>query len=546
MVRWVLRVEGVNFDATVDDTNDLSTTRGASLALLRLDRAVAQALGGLQSAPKPLYSGASQCAFVLDTDEAGAEAARRRVEDALRRPGGGKEPFPHLTFVVDVAAGDATDAALDRAEARNHARQFRRWTVAPQPFAASDDADPLETVRPGTEDSWLPPGKVLRIDEPVNTAARSKREVLSRSVKHRRDFGRAERQRFYRDELDPEVADGILGPVATGLSFTNTFGDIVADAPKDVPVSLRSKVAVFYADGNQFGKIRKSVPIGTFSDHLRDKRRALLEAILRWYAIGAEGNHREGFAVADDDGRRGLRFETLLWGGDECLFVLPAWLALPFVAGFFKATAGWEIGGHDLTHAAGVAIAHHKTPIRQLKRIAKTAADLAKGAGLKNCDTVTFDIYESLAPPDTDLGPARARLFGMPPSWEDGHARLAEQLALPGARFDAVMDNLRILAKGEGGEPFPRSQLYGTLRAARAAGDLTGDKAADAVTAYLDFFARRPDGKAHRATLDAHLLPACDGVARARAIDLALIAQFWDYADPLGGRVAAFGTEGGR
>ena len=38
MPGFVLRIEGVNFSATLDDTNDLSTIRGAGRALLRADR----------------------------------------------------------------------------------------------------------------------------------------------------------------------------------------------------------------------------------------------------------------------------------------------------------------------------------------------------------------------------------------------------------------------------------------------------------------------------------------------------------------------------
>lgn len=55
------------------------------------------------------------------------------------------------------------------------------------------------------------------------------------------------------------------------------------------------------------------------------------------------------------------------------MFVLPAWLVVPFVSGFFRTTAGWAItpdgaeeksAGTLLTHAVGVAIAHYKTPSR--------------------------------------------------------------------------------------------------------------------------------------------------------------------------------------
>lgn len=561
MTKWVLRVEGVNFDATIDDTNELSTKRGASLALLRLDTVVRAELAALELKCVREFSGASQCAFWFDASETEAEDLRKKVDDALKKAGQKSEPFPYLTFVVDIA-NDDDKQGVARAEARNHARQFRQWTLPPQPFTdRAKDADPFENVRPGTEESYLPKGKVLRPheDPPDQKAYDPKTysiEYLSKSVASRRSFGRVQRQRFYRDELGKERATDILGDPTGGLSFTNEFKDIVANPPDEVPLSLKSKIAVVYADGNKFGRIREEVPPDVFSRQLKTLRTGLLENILRWYARGAKETANWGdFAVRDDDKPTlGLRFETLLWGGDECAFVLPAWLVVPFVSGFFRTTAGWAIGrdegedksaGTPLTHAVGVAIAHYKTPIRQLTRIAKEAADGAKDADLRDKNSVTFEIFESLAPPDTDLGPTRRRLYGVKTKGDAADKALAKQLAFPGDAFDTVVANMKKLAKGtDGMEPFPRSQIYGALRKASEAGDLTGKEAQDAIVGYLDTFAKRPEGKEHRAHLEAWRLPAClDGVTRDWAVELALITQLWDYADPLNGRVKPFGYE---
>lgn len=551
---WILRVEGVNFDATIDDTNDLSTIRGGSLALLRLGTVVTEVLEERGASPSLVFNGASQCAYRFQArDAADAEDIREAVAEAFRVYEGGDEPFQHLTFVVDVAEGGDERTTLPIAEARNRTRQFHQWTVTPQPFhAKARDADPLETIRPGTELVYLPPGKVLVPDDWLPPGATHEKRLLSETVAARRRFGRSARQGFYRCELGKDAAEGILGPVDKVFSFANEFGDIVVDPPPGnertakLPVSVRGKLAVFYADGNGFGKVRETMPIKEFSSKLGKFRKSLLRAILEWYVAGAKGDAWDAFAVRevyhDDQGHRfetmGLRFETLLWGGDEVLFVMPAWLAFPFVSGFLKTTAGWEkIGGVQLTHAIGVAIADRKTPIRQLTQIAMTAADLAKEAGLRDRDTVTFEIYESLAPPDTDLTTSRARLYGVR---SEMASRLAGLLALPGDQFDTLVENMRTLKSGDGGEPFPRSQLYGAIRAARMEGDLTGTKAGDAAKAALDHFARRPGGKDLCKTLDGALPPVCAGV-RPLALDLALITQFWDYACPLDGRLPTFG-----
>lgn len=567
MARWVLRASGVNFGATIYDTNDLSTTRGASLALLQIEKAVEAVLDAKHRSDQ-VYKGASQCAYRFDAETAdAAEAVRTAVEDRLRRAPGAKEPpFRHLCFVVDVAPctgeepgpDDPKDPALEVAEARNLTRQFRSWTAPPQRFSQTAvDADPLEQVRPGTVPSRLPPGKILHDKD--DSAPGSPMHALSESVAFRREYGRRERWHFYLDELGDTTGRSILQPDGKHFYFASEFQDIVADPPYGVPLSLRSKIAVVYMDGNRFGRIRERLPIGRFARELRALRRGLLESVLRWYVRSAASQDWSGppgtledagnpFAVVEY-GRWGLRLETLLWGGDECTFVVPAWLAVPFVTGLFAATRDWQIGGSPLTHAVGVAIAHHKVPIRQLQAIARAAADGAKDAGLRDRNTVTFEIFESLAPPDTELAPARAHLYGMPPGCTEGHERLARWLALPGDAMGTLTGNLRTLATGDGGEPFPRSQLYAALRAAKAAGDLTGADAAKAFATHLAHFGRRKESAESVDRLHAMLPPQADPDGpRPLPVDLALLAQFWDYADPLTPRVQPFGpppAEGG-
>lgn len=180
-----------------------------------------------------------------------------------------------------------------------------------------------------------------------------------------------------------------------------------------------------------------------------------------------------------------------------------------------------------------------------MTRIAKEAADGAKEAGLRDKNSVTFEIFESLAPPDTDLGPARRQLYGMKATVADAQEALAQKLAFSGDAFDTVVGNLKKQAKGEDGmEPFPRSQIYGALRKANEAGDLTGADAEKAVDGYLESFARRPEGKTHCENLEVLRLPTVDRAKRALPVELALVAQLWDYADPLDGRVKPFGLEG--
>jgi len=531
MARYALRAEGVNFDATLLDTNDLSTVRGASLALLRLDEVVQNVLGAGAGARK-LFSGASQCAFVFEADDAAAAERLRAAVVEVLRAGGSGLPTAHLCVMVDVAplSGEGTAAelaALAVAEARNRTRQFRSWTLDPlPPERAAIRADALDGVRPAS----------ATIRRPAGTDGVSEDIPVSRAVKAKRDFGRQARQKFYSSPagLGPDTARQILG-AGEDLRFTDSIEDIVAGAPKGLPVSVRSKVALVYADGNGFGAKVKQVGPARFGAELATLRRDLLAAVLSWYADGAKGPNWQHFAADGAGEGLRLRFETLLWGGDEFAFAMPAWLVVPFLEGLFAMTAGWTVRGEDgrplpLTHAVGVAIANRKTPIRQLHTIAKAAADLSKGSGIKGEDSVAFEIYESLSPPDLGdgLSPLRARAFG-------ADAGLDAGLALPGSGFGALARSLSSLSAGEG---FPRSQLYGALRAARDAAAASGSKeqglfspaAAQAAEAHLEAYQRRPGGLKAVERLRSSLPPVCADTRRPLPIALALIAQLWDYA----------------
>ena len=69
MVTCYLRIEAVNFNDTVFDTNDLSVTRGASFACLIAPRLLIEAIAGRHDWPcEMIYSGASQAAAKIDCD----------------------------------------------------------------------------------------------------------------------------------------------------------------------------------------------------------------------------------------------------------------------------------------------------------------------------------------------------------------------------------------------------------------------------------------------------------------------------------------------
>jgi hypothetical protein len=460
--------------------------------------------------------------------------------------------------VIDVAplvapasgedAIDAAEKALAVAEARGHAHQLRQWTVLPVELnKAAVRADDHDRVRPATVPTYFAKGKVLNPgDDDYNDRRNYDLTNASPPVSARLMFGRHARQKFYEGECGKKLHPALRGDKPE-LSFAQSFQHIVADPSDKVELSVESKIAVVYADGNKFGEAREDAGVANFSTQLDLLRKNLLKAVTDWLAQGAlNKDWQDIFAVTENrNGRelKGLRFETILYGGDELAFVMPAWLATAFVEGFFRHTAGWEIETKGapvpLSHAVGVAIAHYKVPIRQLRSIAKKAADAAKDAGLRETNSATFEIFESLHPPDEDLARWRYSVFGggQEKHTDDFDKNLALRLALPGDgdAFSKVLDKLELIVWGSEKKnipAFPRSQLYAVLRELRneRLGVADADKADKLVTEKIETYAGRAGGDRGLGLSDL-TLPALIR-PRGAAMDVALIATLWDYANP--------------
>ena len=291
MAEWIVRVEAVNFAATIFDTNDLSTIRGGGLACLDVAQAAEAALANVSTTPPQLLvSGASQCAFRIRAgidDALTASEVRKVVEGHMRAADGALRTVPHayMMHVVDIAplAEPVTDAEIERAlataEARNRTRQFRQWTQAPIAFSDNaKDADKVDRVRPATVRAHFPKGKVLIAEDDNIGKDKTSSDLVpvSPSVKARRDYGQAARQEFYRSVLKGQL-NRKLATAAPGLRFSQSLQDIVADPPDEVGLSVRNKIAVVYADGNRFGKVRDKVGTIAFSEDIDSPAQEIVE-----------------------------------------------------------------------------------------------------------------------------------------------------------------------------------------------------------------------------------------------------------------------------
>ncbi|EJW09480.1 hypothetical protein A33M_1260 [Rhodovulum sp. PH10] len=423
MPSHIVRVAAQNLAFSVIDTNDLSTIRGGGLALLAAVEAVDAHLKASQPSYRRISLGASELLAALDVaagDEPSVEADIRTVLAGPIGSAGAAGPrgsdFSFAVAVEPIARGadKSLVGAVARAEARLRVGQYRTLSfVLPDP-------------EPGS------PGRPCEIDRVRPAAVAEAGVEVSRFVAVRRRFGRAARQGFYDRELERDPAgEPVRAALAErALAFTNTLSDLTADTAGGfaLPPALSGKIAVVHLDGNGFQRLRNKLmrdvdAVAAFSTSVRTWQTRLLARLLAW-ALEPDRSHMIRQPVRsrqDDDEVARLRFETLLWGGDEMVFAVPVWAAWSLVLEIEDELHGWELPGdalfrhlspqeRRLTHGIGLAFVNHKAPIRQSRSLADDLCSDAKRAD-KSRTIVSAFAAESVELPRGDLDRTRERLL---------------------------------------------------------------------------------------------------------------------------------------
>jgi len=362
MTSFLLRVEGVNQASFITDTQDLSTVRGAGLLLLNAAEIVEPMLTRLGCTPTAIVKSASIGLFRIDAARLAAPEVRDKVAAHLSRR------LPHATFVVDVCeTPDKGPVPRATALAQNRWRQMQAPSVVyPSPHTPSPQQEPcdIDNVRPAAHfQAKAPDGKRLQ----------------SASTRHRREFGRRMKQRFYAREMARTGAPG-----RTDLRYTQDFDGLCGNSPHWG--NLRDKMAVLHLDGNKFTAFATDPQLGTedalgdFSHGLRAEQARILAALIN--KISPDPRDR---AKDDPDWMNGgmVRLETLLWGGDEITWVVPAWKGWELLRFFFdtaKPKQPWNPNPAPLTYTAGLVFCHKKAPIHTVTALARALVDRAKQA----------------------------------------------------------------------------------------------------------------------------------------------------------------------
>jgi len=365
--------------------------------------------------------------------------------------------FPYVC-VIGVAVGitgsadDAFDVAARRAVARLRTKQLQRPTI-------DLDAPPgASALRPCKKDGTRPARETdMEAGAPI---------IVSASVKTRRAIGRDMRRKFL-TRIFPNDP-----PRLKRDRFADSLHDLVASPPRGLPPALRNKMAVVHFDGNKFGTIRGQHPgqkaAAEFAAILKASRAALLKKLL----LDFDADDR--MAYRDREGVEKLRFELLMWGGDEATFVLPAWK----VGGLLRLLEHdlrddgerWKFRTSRLTHAVGILVCNYKMPIANARSLVEQMV-----VGAKNCvndfsltnpktdktepdNALSLQVLESIEPQAGTVRAFRTIYYGV------GDDRAFTLIGSDDIKhFLEAGANLTDPADG-----YPRSQLFGLLRRARA------------------------------------------------------------------------------
>ncbi len=373
-MRFLLRLEGVNFSSFLTDTNDLSTIRGGSLALLEAPSMVgAHLLERLKKADPaatvtPISIGASSGILAVNCSPA-THLSASAITTAVRELCNAHPVLRFASIVVDAIPSDAAKFT----EEGEQLLALNRWRQMNEPSICLDglghDADEpcsYDHMRPATT-------SVSRQRDGGSTE-----EPVSAATEARHTFGREQKHSFY-----TEVASRLKMKV--DWSGTRFAWDLQSLASDPTNANLDGKIAVIHLDGTGFGRLQRSLVSSEATQRDWDRE---VQVRRGTFLVGlVECMRRNGFWR---NSKGELCIETLVWGGDDITWVVPARCGWTVAAKFFDAieTEKWQIkdpGGetHGLWYSGGLVYCHAEAPIHRIHQRARSLRnDLAKPASM--------------------------------------------------------------------------------------------------------------------------------------------------------------------
>lgn len=363
-VSFVL-VEGINLYDNIYDTSQLSIIRGSSFLYK-------DAIDSIQDEYKKhldtISTGASSGLFrICSPDNTNVVA---EIESYLAQ----EANYKHLTFAVVECKASSLQQAKQRLYTKLRFKQLQTLTIKPDLLDDSIKAKPC-----GLSGS--------RITSRIKRQIQSNEAIpVAYSVNDRLEYGRDKKQSYYislidrngtnKDETDKDKAE--LKQKLETYKFAPNIEALCSIETNNKTIQpLSGKMAVIYLDGNRFGScqeaylkehggsnLEESIEAQTKFDNLIQDQRA--KFLTKYLKQQCDNETQTDF----------IRLETLLWGGDELLVVLPAWSGFDFLKQFFEFP--WSLNNESLTHAGGIVFCQANTPIRIVQNLARELAELQK------------------------------------------------------------------------------------------------------------------------------------------------------------------------
>gem|GEM_PF-1506530 len=449
-MEYYLRAEGVNLGNFVYDTGDLATIRGGSLLLLDAMDIVAEEIEKKIPPPDPqiiddqidrirnkiiavkhdktlskkeieiekkkfreemknlkkgkksgqayrttLTKGASWGLFKFQAQPEQAQA----VLTAVKKRFADDPQYRHACFVVNIYSPGPDRADEAYVLSRAKAQTLNRFEQLVEPsFSLSVEGEGIcffDKVRPADSPDFVPGEK--------------DRVYISESVNVRRRYGKAVKKEpaiFYKTRT--------LGTEFSNLSMTIDLEQLSRCSTGLDYSHLNHKVAFIYIDGNEFGKKQQQCSSPEEQWMFDTQSREGREKMLRDLLLEITGDVTDESWFLDGD----LRLETLLWGGDEIIWVVPAWQGWWMMKKFYQLAQEYiylnkpDSQTEPLYHGASLVFCKHKAPIQTIDTLARTLADrFAKKSHLKTRNMFAYQVLESFDHAGTDIARYRQMLI---------------------------------------------------------------------------------------------------------------------------------------
>lgn len=354
---FLCALEAVNLDNLFGDCQDLSTTRGGGLAVLRIAESVATDLSA-----RTVSMGSSQGLLLIEGQS--TSEVEQRVRASLA-----KSPLlKYATVMVKACEYDAAKFAQQRADLKAAMRwsQMRSPSVVYPKLCGSQVCD-IDKVRPARHRPDL-----------------RKKAYQSDFTYDRRTHGRDEKRALLKRILAADYP----------VDVVSEFSEMAAD-PEGQFGNLGKKLAVLRFDGNGFGKVGDGCVTPELSLKFSQTTQGQQEEFFRKLISGVPAWWTKDYPPK-------LRLEIVVYGGDEVTFIAPAWLGWKALKAFYEhvqASPPLELPNlsQPLTYSAGLVFCHDKAPIHAVKKLASGLCDQAKDrAENEHGAKGNFVVYQAL------------------------------------------------------------------------------------------------------------------------------------------------------